>query len=246
MIASEILKFGFIAVCFIALFLWLLKYLATRTDKKEGAMFQKLSQATGFTYLTEDNIGLSDKVNGMFDFGLSAIPIQKIVHGKLSGHNVFFFESVDEAISTAHRSKFVPTWSVCLLELTDEQSNLKLMCFHKNLIFGEMKRYKIFPSGWKNFNLETMMLKKYQVVIKEPEMFDQRLCQKIIDIFSRYKQQLRGKLIPRELSLQLNGKYIAVYSDMWNFEEAEEYLTCFNFIKESLKIICIVMEEIAE
>lgn len=237
MIAFEILKFGFIAVCFIALFLWLLKYLATRTDKKEGAMFQQLSKATGFTYLTEDNIGLTDKVDGMFDFGLSVIPIQKIVHGKFSGNNVFFFESVDEAISTAHRSKFVPTWSVCLLELPYEQSISKLMYFHKNVTFGEMKRYKTFPSGWNKFDIETAGLKKYQFMMKDHQRFDQQLCQKIIDVFARYKQQLKGKLIPRELSLQINGRYIAVYSDMWNFEKTEEYLTCFDFMKELLKII---------
>jgi len=237
MITLEILKFGLIAICFVALFLWLLKYLATRTDKKEGVMFQQLSQTTGFKYFTEDSIGLSDKVDGMFDFGLSAIPIQKIVHGKLSGNNVYFFESVDEAISTAHRSKLVPTWSVCLLELASEQINQYLMYFHKNATFGEMKRYKTFPSGWNKFDIETAGLKKYQLMMKDSQRFNQQLCQEIIDVFARYKQQLKGKFIPRELSLQINGRYIAVYSDMWNFEKTEEYLTCFDFMKELLKII---------
>ncbi len=228
----DIIKFILVALSFLAIFVFFLKYLARRTEKKEIGMLEDLAQQTGFSYFSEDSMKIQQKINNLFDFGFCKIPIQKNVYGKFSGNNIFFFESTDEAISTAGRSALVPTWSVCLLEIPEDTINIELIYFHKNLRFGEMKKYKDLPPHWSEVTLKNKGLKKYQLMVNTHKQFNEKLCQEIIEDFSEFKNQFNKRIIPREISLQIQGRYIAVYADMWNFEKPEEYLLCLRFMKK--------------
>ncbi len=228
----NIIKFIFVALAFLAIFIFFLKYFAYRTNKKEYEILKDLAQKTNFRYLSEDSIGISKKIKEMFDFGCSKIPIQKNVYGNFSGNNIFFFESTDKAIWTAGRSTLTPTWSVCLLEAPEDTINIELIYFHKNLYFGEMKKYKNLPPHWSDVTPNNKQLEKYRLMVNNHRKFNKKLCQEIIEDFSEFKNQFKKRIIPREISLQIQGKYIAVYADMWNFETSEEYLLCLKFIKK--------------
>ncbi len=230
--SAALIQFIFAALLFFIVFVCFLKYLAHRTNKKEIEMLEDLAHQTGFSYFSEDSMKIQQKINNLFDFGLSILPIQKNVCGTFSENNIFFFESTDEAISTAGRSALVPTWSVCLLELPEDTRDIDLIYFHKNLRFGEMKKYKDLPPYWSAVTHKNKGLKKYQLMVNTHKQFNEKLCQEIIEDFSEFKNQFKKRIIPREISLQIQGRYIAVYADMWNFEKSEEYLLCLRFMKK--------------
>ncbi len=236
MVYFEILKFVFLVIIVIALFFAILKYFANRTAKKETEMLEDLAQELGFSFFEEDKANITTKIRGLFDFGLSKIAIEKNVFGNYLDNEIFFFELDDEYFHGSGGGQ-TPTWSVCLLKLPNKPRNLDLLYFHKNLFFGKMKKYKDLPKDWSQIKLDETGLKNYHLMLKNPENSDKRLVQKIIPLFAKYRSKFKKRIIPREISLQINGNYIAIYADMWNFEKKEEYLICFDFIKELVKIL---------
>ncbi|PIE78106.1 MAG: hypothetical protein CSA15_09730 [Candidatus Delongbacteria bacterium] len=233
----EIIKFVLIVICFVAFFKLFLRYLSYRTETKEKLLFQKLAQKTGFTYFDEDNMEIAKKIKGMFDFGLSELPIKKNISGNISGKDIFCFELDDNSIGTI-KEKFIPSWSVCLVELPENSKSINLIYFHKNITFGVIGRYKPFSTDWKEVNLGDIGLKQYKLMMKEYNESDRELCEKIITLFTTYKSRIKTGIIPKEVSLQINDKYIAIYTDMWNLSKPKEYLVFIDFMKDFLKVYC--------
>ena len=222
----------------IIIFVVLLKYLSKTTEKKDISLFKHLSDVTGFQYYEENDLGVKQKIRGMFDFGLSELPIKRMAHGKYSNNNIYFFEIDDEAISTGLKSWITPTWSVCLLESSIPAfAHLGVMYFHSKITFGKLKKYKSFSLNWQNVELANPKLKNYRLMTTDKETCSRIIDKGLIEIFSEYARKFRGKLLPRHITLQINEKYIAVYGDLCNFDKINNYIICFDCIKEVYRTV---------
>lgn len=229
----EFSKFILIAISVVGLFYALLRYLAGRTDQADNDMYQQLADELNGDYIHSDPHDLQTKTKTMFDFGVSALPLEKMVCSKLSGMDLFLFEHIDNTINTGHGDCFVPVWSVCLLEMPENLLGCDgLISYHKNITFGHLKRYKSFSADWQEAEYQKGSLKNYSVMIeglKDPQDMG---YQKILDVFEKYKPKYSGSIMPREVTLQIKGNYLALYSDTWAFSKAEQYLISLAFMKE--------------
>ncbi len=46
-----------------------------------------------------------------------------------------------------------------------------------------------------------------------------------------------GRLIPREVTLQIKGNYVALYSEIWAFSKSEQYMTSLAFMNEIMPFL---------
>lgn len=233
---NNVLLFLLVVLGFVAVFVFLIKFLSNVTEKKEQNLFKELATVSGFQYCEGNGLGLKHKIEGMFDFGLSKVPIRRMVRGKISNNNIYFFEIDDEAISTGLKDRITPTWSVCLIELC-RPVDLGFMYFHRKIAFGKLKKYKSFPQSWRNVAISNPYLKNYTVMSTHPERCVEIMDKGVTNTFSRCAKTFRGKLLPRTLTLQMNGDFIAVYGDQCNFSTTDEFMRSYECARNVLGLL---------
>ncbi len=162
----ELFKFILVAIGAVGLFYGLLRWLAARTENADTYMFSQLAEQLNGEYIQMiDTIFSPNK--DMLDFGMSTLPIEKMVCGKLLGINIYLFEQSDEAIDTGYTNRMVPVWSVCLLEMQENLLGFEgLICFHKKDSYGWLEKYKPSSPEWEEFQYGKGKLKNHQVLIE--------------------------------------------------------------------------------
>ncbi len=150
----ELFKFILVAIGAVGLFYGLLRWLAARTENADTYMFSQLAEQLNGEYIQNDRYHIQSKTKDMLDFGMSTLPIEKMVCGKLLGINIYLFEQSDEAIDTGYTNRMVPVWSVCLLEMQENLLGFEgLICFHKKIVMGGLKNTNLRRRNGKNFNM---------------------------------------------------------------------------------------------
>ncbi len=148
----ELFKFILVAIGAVGLFYGLLRWLAARTENADTYMFSQLAEQLNGEYIQNDRYHIQSKTKDMLDFGMSTLPIEKMVCGKLLGINIYLFEQSDEAIDTGYTNRMVPVWSVCLLEMQENLLGFEgLICFHKKDSYGWLEKYKPSSPEWEEF-----------------------------------------------------------------------------------------------
>jgi hypothetical protein len=168
----------------------------------------------------------------MFDFGIDTPTVNFLLSKNYHNGSRSYLCQIDhQALSTGLKDKITPTWSVCLIEM-DKPLEFSMVCYYKKLNYGKLKRFKQFPPEWTELekNLDGK-LGNYVVMTNDKKKCQKFFSQNLTIAFAELIASFKSGLIPKCITLQINNDCIAVYGEYFNFDEAEQYIRCYDFAR---------------
>jgi hypothetical protein len=195
-------------------------------------MIKNFANKFNFSFFETDALGISDKITGHFDYGMSNVPITDIVSGKIGSDNLYVFQCFGPRISL-NRTWLTTAWFVFLLESQDKNIS-DFLLYHKTTEFGELKNFKYIHENldWKQITSIDLPDKNYKLFSASNQIereLNEKMINAIFECAKRFNKSF--STVPRRITFQKRGAYLAVYADQSSFDNIKELSDCLEYVR---------------